>query len=75
MGRPDQAAERENDARTGGHPERRPEDAEERRRRLEKSLEQGLEDTFPASDAVSVVQPPPSVLDQKSVLEKGARDR
>jgi hypothetical protein len=27
--------------------------------RLEKSLEQGLEDTFPASDAISVIQPAP----------------
>jgi hypothetical protein len=35
----------------------------ERRRRLEKSLESGLEDTFPASDAISVVQPLPTQLD------------
>jgi hypothetical protein len=40
-------------------------DEAERRWRLEKSLEEGLEDTFPASDAINVVQPPPSVLDQK----------
>jgi hypothetical protein len=38
----------------------------ERRERLEKSLESGLEDTFPASDAINVVQPPPTVLDQRS---------
>jgi hypothetical protein len=37
----------------------------ERRRRLEESLEEGLENTFPASDAINVVQPPPTVLDQK----------
>jgi hypothetical protein len=37
----------------------------ERRRRLEESLEEGLENTFPASDAINVIQPPPSVLDQK----------
>jgi hypothetical protein len=30
---------------------------EARRRRLEKALEEGLEETFPASDAVSVTQP------------------
>jgi hypothetical protein len=46
---------------------RKPKEAEvERRQRLEKSLESGLEDSFPASDPVSVVQPPPSVFDQKS---------
>ena len=38
---------------------------EMRRRRLEKSLERGLEDTFPASDPVSVTQPPPTVGDKK----------
>ena len=42
-----------------------PENDTERRRRLEISLEQGLEGTFPASDPINVVQPPPSVLDQK----------
>jgi hypothetical protein len=30
------------------------------RSRLEKALEIGLEDTFPASDAVAVVQPTPT---------------
>jgi hypothetical protein len=35
------------------------------RRRLEKSLEEGLEDSFPASDPVSVTQPPPSDKDRK----------
>ena len=45
--------------------ERRPETAAERRQRLEKSLESGLEDSFPASDAISVVQPAPSMDDQK----------
>jgi hypothetical protein len=44
---------------------KRPEDPAERRRRLEKSLESGLEDTFPASDAISIIQPPPTVQDQK----------
>ncbi|MPZ57691.1 MAG: hypothetical protein GEU91_14565 [Rhizobiales bacterium] len=33
-------------------------------RRLEESLETGLEDTFPASDAINVVQPPPSPEDK-----------
>jgi hypothetical protein len=42
--------------------ERRPESPAASRRRLEKSLESGLEDTFPASDAISVVQPLPTPL-------------
>jgi hypothetical protein len=32
---------------------------DDERDRLEKTLEEGLEQTFPASDAVSVVQPAP----------------
>jgi len=36
---------------------------EERRRRREQALEWGLEQTFPASDAVAVVQPRPPVDD------------
>jgi hypothetical protein len=32
--------------------------------RLDDALERGLEDTFPASDPVSVIQPPPSPLDK-----------
>jgi hypothetical protein len=38
---------------------------EERKRRLEKSLEQGLEDSFPASDPINVTQPPSTVGDKK----------
>jgi hypothetical protein len=45
-------------------------EAEARRRRqessLERSLEEGLEDTFPASDPINVTQPPPSTHDQKA---------
>jgi hypothetical protein len=37
---------------------------EDRRRRLERSLEEGLEDTFPASDAINVTQPPRSIGDK-----------
>jgi hypothetical protein len=32
---------------------------EVRKRRLERSLEQGLEDSFPASDPINVTQPAP----------------
>ena len=37
---------------------------EVRKRRLERSLEQGLEDSFPASDPINVTQPPKSVGDK-----------
>jgi hypothetical protein len=33
---------------------------EARQRRLERSLEQGLEDSFPASDRINVTQPAPA---------------
>ncbi len=35
-------------------------------RRLERALEEGLEDSFPASDPVNIVQPPKSPEDKKS---------
>jgi hypothetical protein len=38
---------------------------EAQQRRLEKSLEQGLEDSFPASDPINVTQPPPTVGDKR----------
>jgi hypothetical protein len=34
---------------------------ESRRQRLERMLEQGLENTIPASDAVAVIEPAPSL--------------
>jgi hypothetical protein len=36
-----------------------------RKRRLERSLEQGLEDSFPASDPVNVTQPVPAHRDKR----------
>jgi hypothetical protein len=36
-----------------------------RQHRLERSLEEGLEDSFPASDPINVTQPPPSVQDKR----------
>ena len=48
-----------------GPDEKRPENPAERRQRLEKSLESGLEDSFPASDAINAVQPPPTKYDRK----------
>ena len=38
---------------------------EARKRKLEKSLEQGLEDSFPGSDPINVTQPPPTAGDKK----------
>jgi len=38
---------------------------EVRKRKLEKSLEQGLEDSFPGSDPINVTQPPQSVADKR----------
>jgi hypothetical protein len=52
--------------RESAKPQGHREDEAERRQRLERSLELGLEGTFPASDPINVVQPPPSVLDQKA---------
>ncbi len=37
------------------------------KRRLDAALEEGLEETFPGSDPVNVIQPPPSRCD-KDVL-------
>jgi hypothetical protein len=37
---------------------------EGRRERLDEALEQGLEDSFPGSDPVSVIQPPASPYDK-----------
>ena len=34
------------------------------KRRLDRALEEGLEETFPASDPVNVTQPPPSKDDR-----------
>jgi hypothetical protein len=42
----------------------------EEKRRLDEVLEEGLEETFPGSDPVNVIQPPPSREDQH-VRRKG----
>jgi hypothetical protein len=42
-----------------------------KRSRLERSLEEGLKDSFPASDPINVTQPPPSVQDKR----EGARPK
>ena len=39
-------------------------DKDREKRQLDQALEEGLEETFPASDAVNVTQPPPSKADR-----------
>ena len=39
-------------------------DREKEKRRLDQALEEGLEETFPGSDSVNVIQPPPSKGDR-----------
>ena len=43
----------------------RPAAASEEKRRLDALLEQGLKETFPASDSVSITQPPPTKADHR----------
>jgi hypothetical protein len=40
------------------------EQEKEKKERLERALEEGLEESFPASDPVNVTQPPPSRQDK-----------
>jgi hypothetical protein len=49
----------------GGNPDVKRPPAEKRRDPEEKALEQGLEESFPGSDPVSVTQPAPSKQDKK----------
>ena len=48
--------------RTAASDEASPADREEKQR-LDSALEEGLKETFPASDPVNVTQPPPSRAD------------
>jgi hypothetical protein len=45
--------------------EAREERQDDEKRKVEKSLDEGLEETFPASDPVNVTQPPKSRQDKK----------
>jgi hypothetical protein len=58
---PDQAAMARGVKDRGG--KRRGQDVQHKER-LDDALERGLEDTFPGSDPVSVIQPPPSLRDK-----------
>ncbi len=44
---------------------KRPPAEKKQRDAMEKALDQGLEESFPASDPVNVTQPPPSRKDKK----------
>jgi hypothetical protein len=48
---------------TGQRSDRKNADGAEKRR-LDRALDEGLEETFPGSDPVNVTQPPPSKGDQ-----------
>ena len=49
-----------------GHSPSKPEDSKEaERRRLDSALEEGLEESFPASDPPNLTQPPPSKDDHE----------
>ena len=50
-----------------GHRDGKRHEQDRRQKRLEDALERGLEDTFPGSDPVSVIQPPSSVRDKNEM--------
>jgi hypothetical protein len=57
----EQAANQEESMTGPGSDPKQAKDTE--KRRLDQALEEGLEETFPASDPVNVTQPPPSKAD------------
>ena len=54
----------------GKHRGGKRENGERLHEKLDDALERGLEETFPASDPVSVVQPPPSARDKHEVQQR-----
>jgi hypothetical protein len=52
---------------TAGRKHRDTEAEKEEKERLDKALEEGLEESFPGSDPVNVVQPPHSPQDKDAV--------
>jgi hypothetical protein len=45
------------------------------KKRLDRALEEGLEETFPASDPINVTQPPHSKEDREDKARSGAEKR
>jgi hypothetical protein len=43
---------------------------ERQKEKLDEALERGLEETFPGSDPVSVIQPPPSAQDKHEAIRR-----
>ena len=58
----------EHDARTATASAAAKQDAAQEK--LDDALERGLEDTFPGSDPVSVIQPPPSAYDKHEAQKR-----
>jgi len=56
------------EARTKAKTPEKPKDPE--KKKLDDALEEGLEDSFPASDPINLTQPPPSKHDQ-DIKRKG----
>ena len=56
-----------------GNEQKRREAKEAEKRRLERALEEGLKESFPASDPVNVTQPAPSKEDLRPRKKAGAR--
>jgi hypothetical protein len=69
--KPSKQNRRSDTGRRGKHHQPR----DEKDKKLDEALERGLEETFPASDPVSVVQPPPSARDKhEATKHNGAAD-
>jgi len=49
------------------HSEHEHESEQEKKERLDRALDEGLEETFPGSDPVNVVQPPHSPSDKDEI--------
>jgi len=60
-------------ARKGKLPKEDAAKKESRRRRLETALQEGLEETFPASDAVAVTEPAVTLPDD-SAIKRSRKD-
>jgi hypothetical protein len=48
---------------------------DQERRRLDRALDEGLEETFPGSDPVNVIQPAKSKQDRRGGASSGSRER
>jgi hypothetical protein len=51
----------------GGHDQKTDKQEQAEKERLDRALDEGLEETFPGSDPVNVVQPPHSPQDKDDI--------